>query len=80
MKTRLDRILGREEQEPVWYPEDIRKLKSVFSDFAPLTDTKVEEIWIEYSGGAGYYSWLCVSDGEIKSFSNWLMEPDYKEE
>lgn len=70
---RIDRLLGREEQEPVRYPEDIKALKQVIPELMLLSDSRVEEIYSEYSDMfcAG---WLIVDSERIRDFNNWLYE------
>ena len=68
---RIDKFLGRGEQESVRYPHDIAELKKNIPELMLVSDIKVESIYgdfsEEYSAG-----WLILDENRIEEFRNWL--------
>ena len=69
---RIDYFLSGAEK-PIEYPEDIKKLKEYFPELKALSDSKVQEIYREYSEDYYCAGWLILTEDSRKEFSEYLQ-------
>ena len=64
---RINKLLGIEEQESLWYPQDVNLLRYTIPELALVSDIKIQELYSEYSDmfAAG---WMMLDDDRIEDF------------
>lgn len=71
--TRLEKLLLGEEND-IWFPEDVLRLKQEIPELAALPDGIVQRLYSDWGEDTMCASWLSINEYEIAAFAAYLRE------